>query len=222
MRILNLFSGKSPRDHDQKGDVYLQAGMPGKAKIEYEAARAKLEKISTDDSDFTNRLAHKIHQCKEALALEHKQSADAFWEAGYYEDAREYYDLAKDLTEDSDLKAAIEACLQEIEHDAFKKEPLEISDVLRPVAKDSGPADREHSDEYFAALDDPEPSIFREDGDAPGLLQAEGADIEVDYRWPYLAHATMEPMSCTALFTGDELEVWAGSQAISVASGMRG
>ncbi len=152
MGFFNLFSGKNPHDYEQKGDMYFQAGGPGKAKIEYETALAKLEKISPDDSEFKNRLGQKIRQSKEALALEHKQSADAFLEAGYYEDAREYYDLALELTEDADLSTAIETCLQEIEYCTVKKEQKEIPDIARPAEKVIEPANREHGDEYFAAL----------------------------------------------------------------------
>ena len=152
MGFFNLFPGKSPRDCEQKGDLYFQAGRPGRAKIEYERALAKLEKISTDDYEFKIRLEQKIRQSKETLAREHKQSADAYLEAEYYEDARDYYNLALELTEDADLASAIDACLQEIENGTVKKEQIEIPDIPRLREKDIGPADREHSDEYFAAL----------------------------------------------------------------------
>jgi tetratricopeptide (TPR) repeat protein len=152
MRFFNLFSGKNPLEYEQKGDMYLQTGGPGKAKIEYEAALAKLEKISPDASEFKTRLEQKIRQSKEALALEHKQSADTFLEAGYYEDAREYYDLALELTEDADLSTAIDICLQEIENCTLKKEQKEIPDIVRPAEKVIGPANRENGHDYFAAL----------------------------------------------------------------------
>ena len=152
MGFFNLFPGKNPRDLEQKGDLYFQTGRPGKAKIEYEAALAKLEKISPDDPEFKIRLGQKIRQSKETLALEHKQSADEFLEAGYYEDALEYYDLALELTEDADLSLAIDMCLQKIAYGTVKKERIVMPDILRPAEKDIGPADREHSDEYFAAL----------------------------------------------------------------------
>ena len=152
MGFFNLFSGKNPHDYEQKGDMYFQAGGPGKAKIEYEAALAKLQKISPDDSGFKIRLGQKIRQSKEALALEHKQSADVFLEAAYYKDAREYYELALELTEDTDLSAAIDTCLQEIEDCTVKKEQKEIPDIVRPAEKVIGPVSREHDDEYFAAL----------------------------------------------------------------------
>jgi len=58
-----------------------------------------------------------------------------------------------------------------------------------------------------AAFDDSPNSTPRDDGEAP-----DGPMIEAEYRLPYLAHATMEPMNATALFTGDALELWAPNQ----------
>jgi isoquinoline 1-oxidoreductase beta subunit len=40
--------------------------------------------------------------------------------------------------------------------------------------------------------------------------------IEAEYRLPYLAHATMEPMNATALYTGDGLQIWAPNQGPTV------
>ncbi len=63
-----------------------------------------------------------------------------------------------------------------------------------------------------AALDDSPNSTRRDDGDVTVI--PEGAtEVNAQYRVPYLAHATMEPMNATALFTGDTLEVWCGNQA---------
>lgn len=38
--------------------------------------------------------------------------------------------------------------------------------------------------------------------------------VSARYHLPFLAHATMEPMSCTAWYKGDACEVWAPSQAV--------
>lgn len=44
-------------------------------------------------------------------------------------------------------------------------------------------------------------------------LTAQGAHIiEANYRVPFLAHASMEPVNATALFKDGKLEVWAGTQ----------
>ncbi len=86
-------------------------------------------------------------------------------------------------------------------------------------ATDFEPANSAQLREAFvAALDDPEPSVFRDDGEVLTLLQAEPG-LTQTYHWPYLAHATMEPMNCTAWFDADanHLTLWVGSQAITTA-----
>jgi isoquinoline 1-oxidoreductase beta subunit len=79
-------------------------------------------------------------------------------------------------------------------------------------------------------LDDPNAVVFRDtvaeasDADttpensfATMMESSSGASVTADYELPFLAHACMEPMNCTALYTGDALEVWAPTQANSVA-----
>lgn len=56
-------------------------------------------------------------------------------------------------------------------------------------------------------------ATLRNDGDVDAALQAASNRIEAEYRAPYLAHACMEPMNATALYTGDSLEIWTGTQA---------
>lgn len=57
--------------------------------------------------------------------------------------------------------------------------------------------------------------------DAPGVVGTERGDVkpasgarqfEADYAVPYLAHATMEPMNCTARMTEQGCELWVPSQ----------
>lgn len=49
-------------------------------------------------------------------------------------------------------------------------------------------------------------------GNARKMLAKSNSVIEAEYRVPYLAHATMEPMNCTAWAHDDQLEIWAGLQ----------
>jgi isoquinoline 1-oxidoreductase beta subunit len=49
-------------------------------------------------------------------------------------------------------------------------------------------------------------------GDSRAVLAAAETVIEAEYRVPFLAHATMEPMNCTAWMHDDQLEFWAGMQ----------
>lgn len=63
-----------------------------------------------------------------------------------------------------------------------------------------------------AALDDAPNTTLRDDGDVSSI-PTRATRVEAEYRVPYLAHATMEPMNATALYTGDALEVWCGNQS---------
>lgn len=49
-------------------------------------------------------------------------------------------------------------------------------------------------------------------GDVDGTLKAAGKVIEASYRVPYLAHATMEVMNCTAQYSDGKLTLWGGFQ----------
>ncbi|WP_377189932.1 xanthine dehydrogenase family protein molybdopterin-binding subunit [Ruegeria meonggei] len=72
------------------------------------------------------------------------------------------------------------------------------------------------TDEIFShiakAFDDAPNSTMRDDGDVTTLPDG-ASEITAEYKVPYLAHATMEPMNATALFTGNALELWCGNQA---------
>jgi isoquinoline 1-oxidoreductase beta subunit len=50
-------------------------------------------------------------------------------------------------------------------------------------------------------------------GDAPAVLQSATHKISADYELPYAAHATMEPMNCTADVRADGADVWVPTQA---------
>lgn len=49
-------------------------------------------------------------------------------------------------------------------------------------------------------------------GAPPDMPATAATVIKADYKVPFLPHATMEPMACTARVTGDRAEVWAGTQ----------
>jgi isoquinoline 1-oxidoreductase subunit beta len=54
--------------------------------------------------------------------------------------------------------------------------------------------------------------IGRDDGNAAAALARAVRRIEADYEVPFLAHATMEPQTCTAYVRADGVEVWTPSQ----------
>ncbi|MCC1494934.1 molybdopterin cofactor-binding domain-containing protein [Cognatishimia sp. F0-27] len=55
-------------------------------------------------------------------------------------------------------------------------------------------------------------SVMRDDGNAASIPDGATA-LEAEYRVPFLAHATLEPMNATAWLDGGTLRVWAGNQA---------
>jgi isoquinoline 1-oxidoreductase subunit beta len=55
-------------------------------------------------------------------------------------------------------------------------------------------------------------TMIRSDGDVEAALGKGGRVIEAAYELPFEAHATMEPMNCTADVRGDRAEVWAPTQ----------
>lgn len=53
----------------------------------------------------------------------------------------------------------------------------------------------------------------RDEGDIEDALQTADRVIEAEYLIPHLAHATMEPMNCTAWAREDACDIWAPTQA---------
>jgi isoquinoline 1-oxidoreductase beta subunit len=55
--------------------------------------------------------------------------------------------------------------------------------------------------------------VARNDGDAPKALAGAAKTVEATFRFPYLAHAAMEPLNAVARMNADgTLELWAGHQ----------
>ena len=71
------------------------------------------------------------------------------------------------------------------------------------------------SAEQFSLLEDAfqgeQDSQFRDDGDVDDAL-TNTTVIAGEYRVPYLAHATMEPLNAVAVLKDDRLDIWAGNQ----------
>ncbi len=76
--------------------------------------------------------------------------------------------------------------------------------ALKPTFDDAGHGNVS-SASIFAAFD-------KALGTAPEMSSEAANVITADYRVPFLAHATLEPMACTARVDGDRAEVWAGVQ----------
>lgn len=58
---------------------------------------------------------------------------------------------------------------------------------------------------------------FHEQGDAAKAEAGAARVIQAQYKAPYLAHATMEPMNCTAQFKNGQMEIWAPTQVPGLA-----
>jgi len=56
--------------------------------------------------------------------------------------------------------------------------------------------------------------VAHAEGDAAAALAGAARRIEAEYAVPFLAHATMEPQTCTAHVKPDGVEVWAPSQDV--------
>ena len=64
----------------------------------------------------------------------------------------------------------------------------------------------------FAAAAARSGEVVRTVGDVDAGFKGAARTIEATYQAPYLAHACMEPMNCTAQVRGDACEIWAPTQ----------
>ena len=78
-----------------------------------------------------------------------------------------------------------------------------------------------------AGLDAQEAFVGNQKGDVKAAIAGAAKKVEAVYGYPYQAHACMEPMNATAVYTPDKCEVWTSSQnaeaalaATSEASGL--
>jgi isoquinoline 1-oxidoreductase beta subunit len=65
---------------------------------------------------------------------------------------------------------------------------------------------------FSRGLDATDVAIGRRIGDVDKALAGAVTIVRADYEVPYLAHTTMEPMTCTARVTAERAEVWAPTQ----------
>jgi isoquinoline 1-oxidoreductase beta subunit len=88
------------------------------------------------------------------------------------------------------------------------REALEVEWDEGPLAK----LDSRAQGEEYAELAKKPGVVARKEGDAAAALEKAAKKLEAVYDLPYLAHATMEPMNCTADVRPDRCEVWTGTQ----------
>src|SRR5229473_2301824 len=87
---------------------------------------------------------------------------------------------------------------------------------LLAIEWDAGPnggASTESIREFVRfGLEDSGVPVARNDGDVEAAFSSAAKVIESEYYAPFLNHAPMEPMNCTARVKGDRVEVWAPTQ----------
>ncbi|HET6388236.1 xanthine dehydrogenase family protein molybdopterin-binding subunit [Hyphomicrobium sp.] len=80
---------------------------------------------------------------------------------------------------------------------------------------DDSQAEKRSSSEIIAAYKtklDQKGAIAKSVGNAEDGFKGAAKVIEVDFEFPYLAHAPMEPMNCVIRFDGKSAEIWTASQ----------
>jgi len=85
-----------------------------------------------------------------------------------------------------------------------------------PVRWEAGDGARESSATIEARLkegfDAPEAYRYRSEGDVEAALGSAAKRVEAVYSIPFVAHATMEPMTCTVRYTPQRAECWVSTQ----------
>jgi tetratricopeptide (TPR) repeat protein len=149
MKFFKLFKPASQEAMENKADRLFNAGEFGLAKQAYEKALLKLENSDLLKAD--ERLDHikdKISRTRDALARQHKATAEDLMEADYHEDAVELLKLALDLTAHAGLSAEIKDLLTRCQN-AKTAAVYEIDDEYMTAAPDN----RQDDDEaYFTVL----------------------------------------------------------------------
>jgi len=84
------------------------------------------------------------------------------------------------------------------------------------VEWDEGATAQQSSEDFArqaAKLGPKQPTMsLRNDGDVASALQGAAHVVEAAYSYPFLAHAALEPMNCTAHVQDDRAEIWAPTQ----------
>lgn len=85
-----------------------------------------------------------------------------------------------------------------------------------PIEWEKGAAGSSNSEQwrkdFIAAFTEPG-NLAHEAGDAATALAGAQKKVEGDYHVPYLAHACMEPLNCTAQVQTDRVDLWLGTQS---------
>ena len=107
-----------------------------------------------------------------------------------------------------EIKRGIGICADTLDAAWKGKEALNVKwdKGVRPDLSD------ELLDSIFRESLDKEGASARSDGDVEDALSKAHKQVQAEYFLPYLSHATMEPMTCTAHVLPDRCDVWVGTQ----------
>ena len=88
---------------------------------------------------------------------------------------------------------------------------------LLPIEWDYGPNTGVNSKDValhdLEVLNEKTGAIALDEGDALGTMKNSAQVVEAVYSAPHQAHATMEPLGCTAQIKDNQVEIWLGTQA---------
>ena len=86
---------------------------------------------------------------------------------------------------------------------------LRVSWAAHPTASQSS---ADFAAQAESLLEGKPARVLRADGDVSAAFARAAKVVEARYEYPFIAHATMEPQTCTARFADGRMEIWAPSQ----------
>jgi isoquinoline 1-oxidoreductase beta subunit len=92
------------------------------------------------------------------------------------------------------------------------KTALEALPIVWDEGPDASQSSAKISEHLKEGLTAPNAYAGRSEGDALKAIAGAARKVEAVYSTPFLAHATMEPMNCTARITQERGEVWVATQ----------
>jgi isoquinoline 1-oxidoreductase beta subunit len=90
------------------------------------------------------------------------------------------------------------------------REQLQVAWADHPTSKQSSKGFAEQAQRAWAGGKGQ--TVLKSDGDFDGAHAGAALKVEASYGYPFLHHASMEPMNCTAEFKDGKLEIWAPTQ----------
>jgi isoquinoline 1-oxidoreductase beta subunit len=92
------------------------------------------------------------------------------------------------------------------------KQGLDTTRIQWAYGEHGGLSSAGIEEQFRRDADSGEAATVTDTGDAEARFEEAADTLEAEYEVPFLAHACMEPMNCTARVDGDTVEVWAPTQ----------